>query len=75
MVFVLHVSIELPCLPEQVVTYLNEVYYLKEHEAVFLKIFVFCFRLNGFTSKILNLPLPNVAKRGKGVESRFTIIN
>ena len=37
MAFVLHVPIVYPCLPECVVTYLNEVYSLKEHDAVFLK--------------------------------------
>ena len=37
MAFVLHVPIVRPCLVECVVTYFNEVYILKEHEAVFLK--------------------------------------
>ena len=37
MAFVLHVPIVTPCLVECVVTYFNEVYNLKEHEAVFLK--------------------------------------
>ena len=33
--FDLHVSIVIPCLLEQVVTYFNEVYSLKENETVF----------------------------------------
>ena len=69
------------------VAYLNEVYSLKEHEAVFLKMesyifsivagsiwFGFCFRLNTFTSKISNLLLPIGAKGSKDCESWLTII-
>ena len=56
--FVLHVVIVIRCLLEIVVTYINEVYRLKEHEGVFLNrhilnfsmiarsiSFVFCFGL------------------------------
>ena len=35
MAFVLHVPIVIPCLVECVVSYFNEVFSLKEHEAVF----------------------------------------
>ena len=61
------------------VTYFNEFYSLKEHEAVFLKRqklifsvvagciwFAFCFRLNTFTSKISNLLLTSGAEGAKG---------
>ena len=37
MAFVLHVPIVIPCLLELVFTYFNEVYNLKEYEAVFLR--------------------------------------
>ena len=37
MAFVLNVPIVIPCLLEHVLTYYNEVYSLKEHEAVFFK--------------------------------------
>ena len=65
MTFILYVPIVIPRPPERVVTYFNKVYSFKEHEVVSLKRqnlifsivaestgFVFCFRLNTFTSKI-----------------------
>ena len=72
MSFVLHAPMVILCLLERVVTYFNEYFSLKGHETVFLKRqnlissivvgsiwFNFWFRLNIFTSEILNSLLPS----------------
>ena len=80
-VFVLHVPIVIPYLLECMITYLSEVYSLKEHEAVLLKRqnfnyplvagsiwFVICVKLNTFTSKILSMLLPIGQERARGLQ-------
>ena len=84
---VLHVPIVIPFLLECMVTYCNKVYSLKEREDIFFKrqdlfffysslkyLFVFCFRLNIFTSKIWNflLCLGVEGEWGEGGESWYT---
>ena len=86
--FVFHVPVVITCLLECIVIYLNKVYSLKEHEAVFLRRqnliysvvagstwFVFCFRLNNFTSNI-QIPIRSyfLGPRGQGLLVWYTII-
>ena len=86
--FVFHVLVVITCLLECIVIYLNKVYSLKEHEAVFLRRqnliysvvagstwFVFCFRLNNFTSNI-QIPIYSyfLGPRRQGLLMWYTII-
>ena len=84
--FALYVPIVIMCLLEWMVTYFSKVYSLKEHEAFFFNKrqnwifsrvaasiwFVFCFRLNIFSSKIWDFLLSLRVKWASGRESWYT---